>query len=150
MGAARSAQIELLPLGIGPIWAAIHAECAVEILGRTPWIPVPSASELIPGVIAHRGRAVAVLDLGVVLPDLPRLTARSTRERVVISRTSLGLVALPVEKVHEVVSVPSAEVREATLTRGSPFEVTIDDKAMPLVDLETILEQRGLARPGAG
>jgi len=68
----------------------------------------------------------------------------------VIARTSLGLVALPVEKVHEVVSVPSAEVREATLTRGSPFEVTIDDKAMPLVDLETILEQRGLARPGAG
>ena len=137
-------RVDLLPLGVGPSWAAIRAEAAVEILGRTAWVRVPSASDLVPGVMAFRGRAVAVLDLGAALPDLSPLATGAMRDRVVVARSALGMLAIPVDHVHEMVSVPASEVREATLTRGTSFEVVIEDVPMPLVDLEGILASRGL------
>ena len=137
-------RVDLLPLGVGPSRAAIRAETAVEILGRTAWVRVPSASDLVPGVMAYRGRAVAVLDLGAALPDLSPLGSGPVRERVVVARSALGMLAIPVDHVHEVVSVPANEVREATLTRGTSFEVVIEDVPMPLVDLEGLLTARSL------
>ena len=83
---ARERTIDVLPIGIASIWMAIPTEQAMEILGSGAWVPVPAASGLIPGVLPWRGRPVAVLDLGVVIPGVPRLDARGWTAQRLIAR----------------------------------------------------------------
>ena len=137
---------DVLPLAVGPVWLAIDASHAIEILGEARWIPVPSASALVPGVMAFRGRAVAVLDLGQVLPDVPRLERGTVRARTVVAETPAGAVAIPVDRVREVVSARDLEVRAARLVQGTAREVISEELCMALLDLHAVVA--GLGREG--
>lgn len=137
----------VLPVEVASIRLALSARAAQEILGPSPIVPVPAPSALVPGVVAWRGRPVAVLDLGAALTDLPRLEPGAPRVRTVVASTDRGMVALPVDAVQEVRSVSDDRMRPAKVTRGAEREVSLDDTWMPLVDLDRLMDEH---LPGRG
>lgn len=137
----------VLPVKVASIRLALSARAAQEILGPSTIVPVPAPSALVPGVVAWRGRPVAVLDLGAALADLPRLEPSTPRPRTVVASTERGMVALPVDSVQEVRAVPGDGIRPAKVTRGAELEVALDDTWMPLVDLDRLMDEH---LPGRG
>jgi chemotaxis signal transduction protein len=53
-----------LPLQLHGVWLAIEASHVQEIVSGRAWVALPGASAEVPGVLAWRGRAIGVLDLG--------------------------------------------------------------------------------------
>jgi chemotaxis signal transduction protein len=146
----RRSHVDVLPIAVASIWLGLEARVAIEIVGETSWVRVPTASDLVPGVVAFRGRAVALVDLGAALPDVPRLDPKAIRARTILAETPHGTVALAVDRVREVISVRTDEIRDARLTRGAAREITAGEICMPLIDLGELLGDLALARREAG
>jgi chemotaxis signal transduction protein len=131
----------LLPLQLGRIWLALPAGHVQEILGSRTWVSIPGAPVHLPGVIAWRGRAVAVLDLAALVGAGETLAQGKVRERNVVIAMGGNTVAIPVDTVHEVRDVDEERIRpaHATSQKFSSTEVDINGFLMPIVDLSAMM-----------
>jgi len=138
--------MSVVPAKLHDVWFVVPAAAVQEILGEQRWVPIVGAPTEMPGVIAWRGRAVAVLDLGP-LSGSAAMAAGESRRRTVIVNVEDATLALPVEGVREVQEVPDEAVRPAQLTqlRHATMEVELDGIPMPLIDFGDLL--RVLAPP---
>jgi chemotaxis signal transduction protein len=138
----------IVPAKLHDAWFVVPATAVQEILGEQRWVPIVGAPPEMPGVIAWRGRAVAVVDFGPLGVGAAMAAGESRRRTIVVSVDDTTL-ALPVEGVREVQEVPDDAVRPAQLTRlrHSTMEVELDGVPMPLIDLADLL--RVLAPPDA-
>lgn len=131
----RAATLHVLPIRLQDVWLALATAQVEQILGERSWLKVPSASPQWPGVLAWQGRAVAVLDLALLL-GLPPLPAGHMRRRTLIVKVRDCLLALPVDEVHEAQLVAESLIRPLRVTR-QPYatsEVVLRDTVMPLFD----------------
>lgn len=128
----------LLPLKVGGVWLAIDALAAVEVLGPRTVVQIPGADAAVPGVIAWRGRAIAVVELTVAIGAG---AAGAPRERVVVVELPGAAFALPVEAVHEVHDVPAEAMRPAHGARlpHAALEVELDGAPVPVLELDALL-----------
>jgi len=127
----------VLPIEIGGRLLAVDAAAVVEILGARAWIAIPRAPAAIPGALAWRGRALALLDLGPAL-GLPTLTGSETRTRNLVLRLRDDVVVLGADRVLEALR-PSAPIRpshavELDLPRHG--ELQLGDRLVSVLDLE--------------
>lgn len=110
MTAPHPAVRHLLPLCVGGAWLVVDAREVVEIVGASPIVGIPGTPPGVPGVVAFRGRAVAVLDLGAVRGVAAPLAPGGSRARTVLVQRGASLLALPADAVREVLEVPAAEI----------------------------------------
>ena len=132
----------LLPIQIQGRWLALDALAVQEVLGERPWVPIPGSSSHIPGVMAWRGRAIAILDLGAATEMAGPLATGEKRARAVVTQVGSSTVALLVDAAREVCEVRGDQMRPPHATR-QPFtasEVEIDGVPMPVVDLPAIVQ----------
>lgn len=130
---------------------------AQEIIPLRPMTRVPGAPLFVRGLINMRGTIVTVLDLGIRL-DPTRSAA--TNGSIVLVRYRDRLVGLVVEQVADVRVLdvepvsPSAEFRvevraersaevrnNGGIVRGVAVSNGVDDEAVVMLDLETMIRQ---------
>ena len=133
--------VHLMPVQLGEAWLAVPAEKVQEILGERPWVALPSASPELPGVLAWRGRALAVLDLGRASGVGEPLAEGTARRRTMVVEEGACTLAVPIDGVREVHSVAEAQLRPpvATRMRFSAGEVEIDGTPMPVLDVAALV-----------
>jgi chemotaxis signal transduction protein len=138
----------LLPVQLGPLWLLIGASSVEEVLGAVPWVRIPRAHELLPGVLAWRGRALPVLDLARVL-NLPAIED-SDRSRTLVVRAGSSTLAVPVDAAREVATFADHELHAAQVltSRFVRFEAELRDVLMAVVDIDA-LTQSMLVSDGA-
>jgi chemotaxis signal transduction protein len=139
LDATRPAR-QLLPLSVGGAWLAIDAREVVEIIGPTLIVRLPGTPPLVPGVVAFRGRAVPVLDLGALRGVAAPLGPGASRARTVMVQRGPSLLALPADTVREVLEVSAAQI--AAPAAGDPCAEGIIDVLgvdAPIVDLSRAL-----------
>ncbi|MFV8754020.1 chemotaxis protein CheW [Nannocystaceae bacterium ST9] len=126
----------LLPIDVGERRLAIDARCVVEVLGARPWIAIPNAPTAIPGATAWRGRALALLELGVALGQ-PTITAPESRARNLVVRISDDLVVLGADRVLEArTSGPLAFSHAIEFELPRLGDTLVDERLVPVLDLE--------------
>ena len=132
--------ISVVPAKLHDVWFVVPASAVQEILGEQRWVPIAGAPNEMPGVIAWRGRAVAVVDLGPMSGG-SAMAVGEARRRTVIVNVEDATLALPVEGVREVQELPEEALRPAHLTRlrHATMEIELDGVPMPLVDLADLL-----------
>src|SRR4051794_26646243 len=64
---------QILPVRIHQAWLGVDARFVEEITSKQPWVEIPGARPAIPGIMPWRGKAIAVLDLGVAAGKPPRM-----------------------------------------------------------------------------
>jgi chemotaxis signal transduction protein len=130
-----------VPAKIGNVWVLLDALPVQEVLGARPWVPVPHSSSQIPGVLAWRGRAIAVFDLSTLLEGGESLQPGVLRPRTLIVETRSCALAMPVDMVHEVGEVAPPEIRHShgTRMRHSAGEVEIFGSLAPILDVEKLI-----------
>ena len=131
-----------MPMMLGEHRLAVEALSVLEILGPREWVSIPNTPPFLPGALAWRGRAVALLDLGPAL-GLPALTAPTSRSRNIVLKVSDDTVSLSVDRVLEVLRVERSEIQSLHAASwiadaGLPCrgEVLLDEVVVPLLDLE--------------
>jgi chemotaxis signal transduction protein len=140
--------VEIMPVRISGVWLALPAAVVQEVVGQQRFIAVPNAVAAIPGVLPWRGRAIALVDIVLVtgLGDGMDPAGEPAPRHVVLQDDDCTL-ALPVEAVREVQTVPDAGVRpqNATRMRFSSREVQLEGALMPMLDVAELMQ--ALARP---
>jgi chemotaxis signal transduction protein len=130
----------IIPALAGSTWFVLDALQVQEVMGMRPWVALPHASPATPGVLAWRGRAVSVLDVGRFLEGGTPLRAGGSSTRTLVAEAATCTVAIPVDAVREVHEVSALAVRPSSATSGiATDEVLLGDVAMPLVDLEKLI-----------
>jgi chemotaxis signal transduction protein len=126
----------IVPLSVSGVWLALPADALVEILGRRPWVPITGAPPELPGVLAWRGRAIALLDLGNLVKGGQPLQRGDSRRRVLVLTHEDCTLALPVDDVREVLELPADRIRpcSATRQRFAEREIELDGVPIPLLD----------------
>jgi chemotaxis signal transduction protein len=138
----------ILPALAKTSWFGLDALAVQEVLGARTWIALPHASLETPGVLAWRGRAVAVLDVGRLLDQGATLSGSSCARALVIDAKECTL-AIPVDGVREVHEVTTGAIRPSERApRIAPFEVAIDSMFVPLLDLEQVIVRLLRDHPG--
>jgi chemotaxis signal transduction protein len=132
-----------VPAKIGHIWLLLDALPVQEVLGARPWVSVPHSSSQIPGVLAWRGRAIALFDLSTLLEGSERLQPGENRPRTVIVESRSCALAMPVDMVHEVGEVDSSRIRSShgTRMRHSSGEIEIFGSLAPILDVDKLIEE---------
>ena len=127
--------VHIVPFRIGNVWLAIDAGKVDHILGKREWVQVPSAPTQWPGVLVWRGRAVAVLDLGVLL-GMSSLSPSVSRHRTLIASALGSLLAIAVDEIREAQAVADSLLRPVHVTqhRYAAFELELDGQVMSLLD----------------
>lgn len=130
-----------IPAKVGPVWIVVDARAVQEITGPERWVPIPHTSELVPGVLAWRGRAVAVVDLSVLAQVGEPLKLGVTRPRTLLVQAGGCTLAMPVDGVREVQEVEPARVHRphATSLPHCAFEVDVMGTLAPLLDLDSVV-----------
>ena len=138
----------VLPLRVAGDACAVPALAVLEVLGARRVVAIPGAPPHVPGVVAWRGRAVAVLDLGVLL-GRPRLALDAPPGRIAVLSLAGGVLALPSDAVEAVVIAEARAVGPSRVTqhRFAASEVDMGDRVLPLLDLG-LLAQAVLGRAG--
>jgi chemotaxis signal transduction protein len=133
--------ISLLPAQLTDAWVAFPAEVVQEIVGEHPWISIPSAPPEVPGVLAWRGRAIAVLDLGLLSGISAPLQRGELRRRTMVIQVESCTFAISVDEVREVQQVAADQVQPPRVTRArySAGEVILDGTPMPLMDIAAMV-----------
>jgi chemotaxis signal transduction protein len=140
-----------LPIELEATVFLIDADLVHEVLGAEPWLPVPRARPELPGVVAWRGRAVPLVDLGRAL-GLVAAGPRTARARTLIVHHERGVLAIPVDSAREVRAIPDELLREAHVS-AHPYAARELDEAgtvMAVIDLETLLVDLESASGEAG
>lgn len=132
---------DLLPLKLDEVWVAVEARYVREILGPRPWVPIPGASDKLPGVLAWKGRAVAVVDLGALTGYCAPLGLEGHRERTVMLEVGPVTFAVLANAVREVHTVSDQDVRTAHLARQKlgGQEVELFQVPVPILDLDSVV-----------
>jgi chemotaxis signal transduction protein len=140
----------LMPVQLGQRWLAIPAEPVQEVLGERSWVAIPSAPPDLPGVLAWRGRAVAILDLGRVSGAGDPLGEGQPRRRTMVVQQGGLTLAVPVDGVREVHTISDEGVHPpvATRIRFAAAEVEIDGLPMPVLDLPALVAAVSAGRGG--
>ena len=138
--------MHILPFRIEEVWLAIDAGQVEQILGKREWTKVPAALAQWPGVLAWRGRAVAVLDLASLLEHPPLLSNRS-RSRTLIAKACGSLLAIPVDEIREAQLVAEALLRPVHVTRQryAAYELELGASVVPIIDAVALVTD-GLAQ----
>lgn len=122
----------VVAVALGSRWIAIRAEEVCEVLGNVPIVALPGGPDGLVGVVAWRGRAVAVLDLGPLVGDQP---FSDSRARMLLLQVGMDAIALPVDRAREARAAESARPAHTTRTRFCSLEVEVGGQLMPLFDL---------------
>jgi chemotaxis signal transduction protein len=124
------------------VWLAIDTAHVEQILGEREWFKVPSAPAQWPGVLAWQGRAVAVLDLALVMGLAP-LQPGTPRRRTLITQSRDCLLAIPVDEVHEAQLITEGLMRPSHATRQAyaSSEVSVNHTMMPLLDPHALVSE---------
>jgi chemotaxis signal transduction protein len=132
-----------VPTKIGDIWMLLDALPVQEVLGARPWVPVPHSSSQIPGVLAWRGRAIAVFDLCTLLEDGSQLQPGVLRPRTVVVESRSCALAMPVDIVHEVAELDHAQIRPShgTRMRHGSGEAEIFGSLAPILDVDKLIAE---------
>lgn len=132
--------VPLIPVRLESEWLLLHANLIQEVLGAEPWLSIPHTRSELPGVIAWRGRAVPLVDLGAVL-GLGALTPKMSRPRTLIGEVDRGFVAIPIDEAREVQILASDQIREAHAVPRphSVSEADIQGVVMPILDLSSLV-----------
>lgn len=130
----------LVPVQLGAEWLLVDASIVQEILGPETWLPIPRARPELPGVLAWRGRAIPVVDLGPAL-GLQVLQTGAARHRTLIVGSGRSLAAVPVDSAREVHALAPQELRSVHAARRpyATAETELGGRLMPLIDLQTLL-----------
>ncbi len=131
-----------MPMMLGEHRLAVEALSVLEILGPREWVSIPNTPAFLPGALAWRGRAVALLDLGPAL-GLPALIAPASRSRNIVLKMTDDTLSLSVDRVLEVLRVERAQIQPLHAASwiadaGLPCrgETLLDGVVVPLLDLE--------------
>ena len=124
----RELGLEVLSAGVQTLDVALRASDVVEILGDRDWIPIPGARREMPGVVIWSGRAIAVLDLSRFGRGLDPLRPSERRARVLIVTSEGGHVAIPVDRIGDIVRTHDDNVRPRQ-----------GDTVLPLFEAELLL-----------
>jgi chemotaxis signal transduction protein len=130
-----------IPIKIGHLWLALEAHLVQEIVGARPWVPVPHSSALVPGVLAWRSRAVAVVDLSVLASAGEPLRPGVERPRTLVASSRDCMLAMPVDVVREVQDIEHSRIRAPHVTSlaHSVLEVDLFDTLAPVLDLGSVV-----------
>ena len=131
-----------IPAKIGSAWLAVEAVYVQDILGARAWVPIPHASPNIPGVLAWRGRAIAIFDLAKLVQSSDALRPGVERPRNLIVEACGCTLAIPVDAVHEVRELDGAAVRQshATQLRHSTLEIDLFNGVAAVVDVASVVD----------
>ncbi|MGE5783131.1 MAG: chemotaxis protein CheW [Myxococcales bacterium] len=137
---------DVVPVRLGDHWILIRAKMVSEFLSSTPWISVPGATPVLPGVLTWRGRAIPVLDLpralqyGVGAPS-------EARSRVMVVEHAVGAVAIPIDGAREVMTIAEDSIRPTHVctTPYTSGEIDGPDAMLPLIELDQLLREVGKA-----
>jgi chemotaxis signal transduction protein len=129
-----------MPVELDSSWLLVEANLVREVLGREPWLPIPRARAELPGVVAWRGRAVPLIDLGRVL-GLESSLPQGARARTLIIDHERGIAAIPVDSAREVRRIDDDRFREAHGVTHPYADGELDEAGtvMALVDLSRLL-----------
>jgi chemotaxis signal transduction protein len=129
-----------MPIELDSSWLLVEANLVREVLGREPWLPIPRARAELPGVVAWRGRAVPLVDLGRVLGFQSSAEA-GARARTLIIDHERGVAAIPIDRAREVRPIAEDRFREAHGVTHPYAESELDEAGtvMALVDLSRLL-----------
>lgn len=129
-----------MPIELDSVWLLVDANLVREVLAREPWLPIPRARSELPGVVAWRGRAVPLVDLGRVL-GLESSVEPGARARTLIVDHERGVAAIPVDRAREVRPIDEERFREGHQGAHPYAERELDEAGTPmaLVDLSRLL-----------
>ena len=138
----------VVALKIDEFWIGLDASLVLEVLGESPWVPLAGVAAAVPGVLAWRGRAIAVVDLANAA-GLGSASSPTRRRRALVVKFGGDTLALPVDDVREVqlIDAESVQSSHATRLRYSSSEVDINGLTLPLLDSSALMAS--LIRPGA-
>jgi chemotaxis signal transduction protein len=131
-----------VPITIDTTWVAIEMATVREIGGPLTWIALPTASPVLPGVAAWRGRAIAVADLAALLGTGERLSSPNGRVRTLFLQRGASTLAVPVDAVREPLMLSPQDIRPPRI-RTDAFctgEVDVEGHTTLVVDLGVLLE----------
>jgi chemotaxis signal transduction protein len=131
-----------MTLRVAGTWVAVDALRVWEVVGPQPWIPIPGATALTPGVLGWRGKAVAVVDLAAALLGAGALQPGEAASRTIIAEAADCSLALPAEAVREVREVGEyrLEPLHAARLRCVAGEVELEGQPVPVLDLDALVE----------
>ncbi len=134
----------VLAVALGSRWVAVRAAHVREVLGRAAVVPIPGGREGLVGVMAWRGRAVAVLDLG---PAVGEVGLADARGRTLVLEVGSDTIAVPVDRVREARAPDASKPAHATRTSFSSVELEVGGEVMPLFEPSEWLDalERGQA-----
>jgi chemotaxis signal transduction protein len=135
------ADLDVMPFALAGVWLAVPARQVVEVLGARSWTGVPRTRRELPGVLSWHGRAIAVLDLGALIAELPALATGAPRARNLVCSASFGTLAIPIDVVREVQVVGADQLLPASGERAhyAEHEIAIDRTIAPVLDLEKLV-----------
>lgn len=126
---------------------ALPAEAVEEVVVRSTVTPIPCAPAHVPGLIAVRGDAVPLFDVGIFFGLDGHTVVESDREpRVLLVRSSRYRVGIFCDAVMGIASVAESRIdepracRPASLRRHALGETYLHGAVIPLLDLEGLLE----------
>ncbi|AGA28993.1 chemotaxis protein CheW [Singulisphaera acidiphila] len=120
---------------------AVAAERVVEVVPRIELRPIPHAPESLAGLFNYRGKAVPVIDLGVLLGSTPCLERLHTRVILVDEPGGRGerLIGLVAENVSDVIMVKQEQVVLAAMNmEQAPYLGTVVRTEMGLVQVISV------------
>lgn len=110
----------LIPFRHRQNWYAVDASHVEQILGAQPWMRVPGAPPLFPGVMAWRGRAMAVLDLAQLPIEPAGDESAAVNERpprtLVLTLQGCAL-GIPTDEVREALPLETLQLLPLRLNR---------------------------------
>jgi len=116
-----------------------------EILGQQSLTQIPHGSKRLPGVFAHKGLAIPVIDLAAVL-DLTAQArsedqSKENRRRTIVIQVGDDVAALVVDEVWEVSQIPEKELKEVRLTPRAfaQMEVQWSQQVATVLDIESMV-----------
>ncbi len=135
----------LIPFRYRNHWYAVDADYVEQILGAQPWMPVPGAPALFPGVMAWRGRAMAVLDLAQLPVDIARnepVTVSDRPPRTLVLQVLGCALGIPADEVREALPIESLQLLPSRLSRVrfARNEFELIDRIAVVIDLPALVE----------
>ncbi|HEX9728899.1 MAG TPA: chemotaxis protein CheW [Gemmatimonadales bacterium] len=104
--------VQLLSFSLGELRLAIPAAVVREVTRAVAITPLPKAPAVVEGVINVRGRLVPALDLRRRF-DLPA-NPINLQQHLIIAHADARLVALRVDRVEDLTTVPDDDIKTAT------------------------------------
>jgi chemotaxis signal transduction protein len=116
-----------------------------EILGGQSLTRIPHASRRLPGVFAHKGLAIPVIDLAVVLeltaPTRSSDQSTEDRRRTIVIKVGEDVAALVADEVWEVAQVAEKDLKDVRVA-PRPFaqaEVQWSQQIATIIDVVAMM-----------